>query len=266
LTVVDSLLGGTIFTQTSVAPGQGFLFTSNYTVGSKTCMITNTASAIGTGPNGKSVTNTSTAIVCVATKCVTNTICGNFNSQNPNGGWLWCNAHISCNPPSQPCTIYCQNASLTLTCNDGKTYTFPIPDCQVAFTNCSSGSCSFNGTSWTTTHPCSNDSQIFLSGCGIPWQSDFANCQSVCWTGCFSCSTTNVNCNWQWSAACYNTSLSNCSSINVKPCQNAPCSYNNGDQCGTPENCKSYVTGGACGGGGGNWTGSWSSTGSFTCN
>jgi uncharacterized repeat protein (TIGR01451 family) len=265
LSVVDPLLGGTIFSQTSVAPGQGFLFTSNYTVGSTTCSLTNTAWAIGTPPTGTPVTSTSIVVTAVCTKCVTNQICGSFNSQNPGGGYVWCNAHLTCNP-GKACTVYCQNATVTLSCNDGKTYTFPVPDCQVNFSpNCSSGTCSFNGISWATTLPCAGDSQIFLSGCGIPWQSDFANCKSVCWTGSFSCSTSGINCSWQWGAACYNNNLGNCGSINVKACQQTSCGYNNNDYAGTPENCKSSCQGGGCGTGGNNYCGSWSSTGSFTC-
>jgi hypothetical protein len=268
LSVVDPLLGGTnaIFSQTSVAPGQGFLFASNYVAGTNTGNLTNTAWAIGTAPNGKSATNTNSVITIITTKCVTNQICGNFNSQNPGNGYVWCNAHLNCTP-GKACTVYCKNATVTLTCNDGNTYTYPVPDCQINFSpSCSTGSCVFNGTTWTTTLPCAGDSQIFLSGCGIPWQSDFANCHSVCWTGTFSCSTPGVNCNWQWGAACYNNSnLGNCGNISVKPCQNTPCGYPTGDQAGTPENCKSSCQGGACGGGGSNYTGSWSSTGSFSC-
>jgi hypothetical protein len=211
-------------------------------------------------------TNTCLQLITVMQKCATSQICGSFNSQNPQGSYVWCNAHLSCNP-GKPCTVYCRNATVTLTCSNGKTYTYPVPDCQVQFSShCSSGSCSFNGTSWATTLPCAGDDQIFLSGCGIPWQSQFANCKSVCWNGNFSCDTAGVNCNWQWSAACYNCNLSNCGSVNVKPCHSTPCGYQNGDQAGTPENCKSACQGGACGSGGNNYTGSWSSTGSFTCN
>jgi len=265
LSVVDPLLGGTIFSQTSVAPGQGFLFASNYTVGSNICVLTNTAWAIGTS-NGKSVTNTSSVTTIITTKCVTNSICGNFNTWNPGNGYVWCNAHLNCNP-GKACTVYCQNATVTLSCYNGNTYTIAVPDGQVNFSpSCSSGTSSFNGTNWITTLPCAGDSQIFLSGCGIPWQSDFANCKSVCWTGTFSCNVSGVNCGWQWGAACYNNSnLGNCGSVSVKPCQQTSCGYNNSDYAGTPENCKSSCQGGACGYGGNNYTGSWSGTGSFTC-
>jgi uncharacterized repeat protein (TIGR01451 family) len=265
LSVVDPMLGGTIFSETSVAPGQGFLFTSNYTVGTNTCMLTNTAWAIGTAPNGHSVTNTNSVTTIITTGCVTNQLCGSFNSQNPNNGYVWCNAHLTCTP-GKACTVYCQNATVTLSCRDGSNYTFAVPNCQVNFTNCSSGSCAFSGTNWATTLPCAGDSQIFLSGCGIPWQSDFANCQSVCWTGTFSCSTPGVNCSWQWGAACYNNgNLGNCGNVSVKACQQTSCGYNNSDCAGTPENCKSSCQGGACGTGGGNYCGSFSSAGSFTC-
>ncbi len=263
LQVIDPLLGGAIFSQSNVAPGQGFAFTESYTP--KTSgNLTNTAWAIGTVPGGKSVTNYSTAITCITTKCVTNQICSSFNSQNEGSGYVWFNAHLNCNP-GKACAFYCSNAIVTLSCADGKVYTFPVPNCQVNFTNCSSGSCSYNGSSWSTEIPSAGDSECFLSGFGIPWQADFANCHSVCWTGVFSCSTPGVSCNWQWSAACYNCDLSNCGAINVKPCHDNPSGYQNGDHAGTPENCTSHCQPGACGGGGGNYTGSWSGTGSFTC-
>jgi predicted amino acid-binding ACT domain protein len=211
--------------------------------------------------DGCNNTNTCTQLITIVSpKRVTSQVCCNFNATNPGGGYVWCNAHISCNP-GKACTINCQDASVTLTCNDGRTYTFPVPDCQVNFSpGCTTAGCSFDGTSWTTTLPCAGDDQIFLSGCGIPWQSDFANCHSVCWSGTFSCDVPGTTCNWQWSAACYKCNLGSCGSVNVKSCHNTPCGYPGGDQAGTPENCKPSCQGGACGGGGSNYTGSWSGT------
>jgi hypothetical protein len=55
----------------------------------------------------------------------------------------------------------------------------------------------------------------------------------------------------------------------IDPVHNTPtCNgYNNGDHAGTPENpvVKDLVTGGGSGGGGSNWTGSWSSTPTYVC-
>jgi hypothetical protein len=209
-------------------------------------------------------TNVTTTTQCCSTTppCTTKSICQSFNSQNPGSGYLWCNANINCKPNTQ-CTVYCHNATITVACNDGNTYTYPVPDCQVNFSpKCNQASCSYNNGTWTTTVPTCGDDQIFLSGCGIPWKSEFANCKNVTWSGTFCCDTAGVTCNWQWSSSCYNYNLSNCSTANIKPCHTLSCNYNNTDQCGTPESCKNYCWGGGCGTGGSNWTGSWSSKGS----
>jgi uncharacterized repeat protein (TIGR01451 family) len=266
LKVNDPLLGGVIFTESSVAPGQGYVFCTNYVVTQTNGTLTNTAWVIGTPPSGGAVSNQATTTATITTKCITNTICGNFNSQNPGGGWLWCNAHLS-GTPGKKVTVFCQNGSVTLNCTDGKSYTFPIPNGQINFSpTCTVGTNWFDGTQWNTTLPCAGDDQIFLHGCAIPWQSDFANCQSVCWTGVFSCDTAGFSCNWQWGAACYNTSQPSCGSICPKACHKTSCPngqyYSSSDNAGCPENQKPYCVGGATGGGGSNCTGSWSGTGS----
>jgi hypothetical protein len=54
--------------------------------------------------------------------------------------------------------------------------------------------------------------------------------------------------------------------IGVKPIDGGQMNpYNNSDHAGTPENFKSFVTGGARGGGGSNFTGSYSGTASVVC-
>lgn len=198
----------------------------------------------------------------VSQQCVS--ICTNFCNLNNNCSWLWCNAHLTCNP-GKACTIYCQKATITVTCTDGKSYCYPVPDCQVQFTKCSSASCSYDGKTWTTTVPTCGDSQVFLTGCGIPWQSDFAKCKSVCWQGTFSCSTNNVSCSWQWGASCYNNSFADCSSLGIKPCLENPCGYPSGDCAGTPENCKNFCQQSSWGNGGSSYCGSWTGCQSFTC-
>jgi hypothetical protein len=196
----------------------------------------------------------------------TQTVCCNLQSQNCYGGSVWCNAHLTCSP-HQACTVYCQNNSVTFTCNNGQTFTYAVPDCQVNFSSkCSTPSCSYQGGKWATSVPCSGDDQIFLSGCGIPWRSEFSRCSSICWTGTFSCSTPGVNCQWQCGASCYNANLSNCNALGVKPCHTISCGFGNGDNAGTPENCKSSCWGfsNQYNQGGNNYCGSWSGYGSFT--
>jgi hypothetical protein len=265
LSVNDPLLGGKIFSQTSVSPGQGFVFSQNYTLTSNNIgSLTNTATATVTPTSGPSANSTSSAVTIVTTPTVTKSICCNFNSQCPSNGWLWCNANINCTPGTSG-DIHCSGAYIKITGKSGKVYTYAVPDCDIIFTKCTTGSSSFNGAQWTTTCPTSGDNQIFLSGCAIPWNSDFAGAQNVCWTGNFSC-TTGTSFNWQWGAACYNGSTPNCGSVSVKSCHTVPCGYNSGDQAGTPENCKSYCVAGGTGGGASNCTGSWSSTGYCSLN
>jgi uncharacterized repeat protein (TIGR01451 family) len=267
LSVNDPILGGIVFSQNSVAPGQQFTFTKTYTTKSSDIgTLVNTATATATPAAGPPKTATSSATTTVTTKPSPCSIYCNFNSQMPSSGWIWCNAHISANPKG-PGDIHCSGATITITGKSGKTYTFPVPDCDIVFSStCTTASSSFNGTQWTTTLPTAGDDEIFLAGCAIPCNPDYANAQNVCWSGTFTCTTPGTTFNWQWGAACYNNSTPQYSAIGVKACHQTPCGYNSnsGDHAGTPENQKPSCVGGGTGGGGSNWTGSWSSTGSCT--
>lgn len=69
--------------------------------------------------------------------------------------------------------------------------------------------------------------------------------------------------NWQWGAAAYTNFDTHYNGLGVNPVDdNKASQYKNSDHAGTPENFKSDVTGGARGGGGSNFTGSYSGTGS----
>ena len=264
LSVLDPQLGGQVFSQNSVAPGQGFTFTHTYTTGgSDIGLLTNTAWAVADPPAGPNVTNSSSVVTTVTTKPVKCSINCNFNSQMPANGWIWCNSHLSANP-GQQCDIHCSGATITITGNSGKTYTYPVADCDIIFTNhCSVAGNSFDGAKWKTVCPTSGDDEIFLAGCQIPCNADFANARNVCWQGTFTCNTPGTTSfNWQWGAACYNNTAPQCGSLGVKACHQTSCGYNNGDHAGTPENCKPNCVGGGTGGGGSNCTGSWSGTGS----
>jgi len=264
LSVIDPLLGGQVFSQSSVAPGQGFTFAKTYTTqGSNIGKLTNTAWGVADPAVGPNVTNYSSVVTAVTTKPVACSIYSSFNSQMAANGWLWCNSHISCNP-GKSADIHCSGATVTIIGNSGRTYSYSVPDCDIVFAaNCTQASSSYDGTKWTTTLPTSGDDEIFLAGCSIPSNPDFANARSVCWQGNFTCNTPGVTFNWQWGAACYNNSQSQYGSLGVKASHQTPCGYdrNSGDHAGTPESLKSYCVGGGTGGGGSNWTGSWSATG-----
>ncbi len=70
---------------------------------------------------------------------------------------------------------------------------------------------------------------------------------------------------WQWAAAIYSQFSTDYTALNVKAVDDNHFGPNaNSDHAGTPETDKSFVLGGARGGGGSNWTGSYSATGSVT--
>jgi hypothetical protein len=66
---------------------------------------------------------------------------------------------------------------------------------------------------------------------------------------------------WKWAAAVYSQFPTDLGAIGVKPIDGGT----NSDHAGTPENVKRFVTGGARGGGGSNFTGSYSGTASGHC-
>ena len=82
--------------------------------------------------------------------------------------------------------------------------------------------------------------------------------QNVTWSGTISTAHPAVSVRWQWAAAVYTNFNTDYNLLGVKPVDENP--YLNSNHAGTPENFKSFVTGGARSGGGSNYTGSYSGT------
>jgi hypothetical protein len=81
------------------------------------------------------------------------------------------------------------------------------------------------------------------------------------WCARFAVDKPGVVVQWQWAAAVYSQFSNDPNALGVKPVDgNVANAYHNSDHAGTPENFKPYVNGGARGGGGSNWTGSYSGT------
>jgi hypothetical protein len=108
--------------------------------------------------------------------------------------------------------------------------------------------------------PTSGSDEIFFSGLSYLVPSDLpGKIKPVTWQGDFFVDKSGVSLTWKWAAAVYaNTSLSDYNAIGVKPTHANACLYNNSDHAGTPENKKAFVVAGGRGGGGSNYTGSWS--------
>ena len=189
-------------------------------------------------------------------------IASGFNGNSIAGGnYIWFNSNMKLKSslPSDGLTIFFRDQTIT-----GSDFTASVPDSEVVFSSsATSATTTFDTTSnmWVTTVPLGFSDDIFLSGLayqvlgdGLPGGEN-----PVTWSGTIS-SSSSASIQWKWGAAVY-TSFADYNSIGVKPIHSTSLdAYHNGDQAGTPENEKSFVIGGARGGGGSNWTGSWSAT------
>jgi uncharacterized repeat protein (TIGR01451 family) len=204
----------------------------------------------------------------VSNTCTTQcSIPNNFNGTSlPGGDFIWFNCALNATglSTSQSTPICFTDQTISFNCGS-QSYTVPVPNSCITFSpSCSTATTAFDTGSdcWVTNSPEGLPGNEFI--CGVPFQVPSGGLsggiQNVTWAG--SCSTNaNVGANLLWGAACYSIFTGNCSSIDVKPCDsNAASQYKDSDHCGSPENFLGYVTGGACGGGGSNYTGSYSGT------
>jgi hypothetical protein len=120
---------------------------------------------------------------------------------------------------------------------------------------------------WKTNVPLSGLSgNVFLTGATLqaPLPAGFpGGIHALNWSGMFFSLTPGLKIQWKWAAAVYRNENFNADygALGVKPVDdNNASAYLNSDHAGTPENFTDYVLGGARGGGGSNFTGSYSGT------
>ena len=126
-----------------------------------------------------------------------------------------------------------------------------------------SATTSFVGGIWVTRVPSSGlAGNTFLSALRYLVPANLpGGINPVTWSGTISSDTPGVSVQWQWAAAVYTNFSPNYNLLGVKPVDdNKASQYKNSDHAGTPENFKQFVTGGARGGGGSNYTGNLSTT------
>ena len=206
---------------------------------------------------------------------------GGSNASNFNGtpikpgNYIWFNANFTASGiPSSGATISFTNSTISLTADQA--YTISAPNAQVTFDpNAVCASTTFDSASntWNTTVPLAGSDEVFLSGVAFPVPAGFSLVDgrvhgAVVWQGSFTSNTAGLTVAWKWGAAVYSTFTTDYNALGVKPTHTRSCLYQNSDHAGTPEGVdpgsgqtfKSFVVGGARGGGGSNWTGSWSGT------
>jgi hypothetical protein len=208
-------------------------------------------------------------------------------STNNAGEIVWFNSHFKLQGtvPSTSFTVNVTNQSITF-----GTSTLAVPDATITFSptaNCASTTFDTATNRWVTTIPlayATKADEIFSAGLAYILPSSFPqNVKNVTWNATFtSPDAPSLHFQFQYGAANYLTSDSHgdvfpltalnqpdYNAMAIDPVHNAPtcAGYDNGNHAGTPENqaVKNLVTGGGSGGGGSNWTGSWSSTPTYVC-
>jgi hypothetical protein len=201
------------------------------------------------------------------------TITSNFNGTPiPAGDWIWFTSVFKAQGVgSAPVTIgFMGFIEFSV---GGTSYFLSVPSSFVTFSQgVTVATTNFNSLGqWVTLVPSSGLSgNVFLDGfvLQVPGPNGFpGGINPVSWHGTFVSTTPGITVQWQWAAAVYYGSSfgADYNLLGVKPVDDNNASvYQNSDHAGTPEFFKQYLQGGARGGGGSNFTGSYSATGSAT--
>jgi hypothetical protein len=185
------------------------------------------------------------------------------------GNYIWLNSIVKVNGRgSNPATIMFNNSAVSFSVN-GLPITLSVPPSTIKFdSTATSATTTYNAglSAWVTTVPVNYSGNVFLSGVAYKLPSKYpGGIKPVTWCGDFTADTGGLSVQWQWGAAVYTTLCADLIATCVKPIDgNKQNPYTNSDHAGTPECFKKYVTGGARGGGGSNFTGSYSATKSAT--
>jgi len=209
--------------------------------------------------------NTSTASAGVTVIDTTwSTISSDFNGTPITAGsTVWFNLVVK--PSVRPCTIALRNSVITFGVN-GVPYSIAVPDSMITFSTSSSAAASTTydpvKKMWNTVVPAGYSDNIFLAGALLSVTKDLpGGIKPVVWSGGFQSDRTDAKLQWKWGAAVYTQFSTDYSKVGAKPIEGSKLNpYDNSDHAGTPENYKTYVTGGARGGGGSNYTGGYSGT------
>ena len=195
---------------------------------------------------------------------ISNTSWNKFNIPTGTSPLVWVHMHIGGLkgiPTNGVNTI--QFAGVTLTLN-GTPYT--LPDGVLVFDSSASSTITttFSGGKWITTiNPKNLSDEIFFDGAAIPVTASVAAGAKADLTYNTVSSIQGISFNWQWSAAVYTFWPADWNQAGIQPYHGGSAGYH----AGTPTNTtvqKSLIQG-PRGGGGSNFTGSWSATGTAAC-
>jgi hypothetical protein len=225
---------------------------------------------------------------CTPCPCDPHEIKYNFNGtqiifQNTPGGsyvWFISDGKVSGLPANQKALLHISSQTITIPATGSSPqYIVPVPDAFVTFDPTATlATTTFDTVDnvWRMNFPSSGMAgNVFYGGVAfkVPASGLPGGIKNVKWSGTFTTDTAGLTAAWQWHAANYGNFTSDYNKIAPKPTDdNSASIYKNSDHAGTPEGIdpvslkpwKTFVVGGASGGGGANYTGSGSSTIQFT--
>ena len=199
----------------------------------------------------------------------------NFNGTSVAAGtYLWFNANFTASHvPASGVTIDFTHGNIAFSV-EGHSYSLAVPNARITFSpgaSCTSTTFDSVTNTWMTTVPISGDDEIFLTGLAWPVPSGglAPGANPVNFSGTYSSETKapGLSIQMKWSVAAYSKFTTNYNALQIKAGHKTACGESNGDHAGTPEGVdntntpwKHYLVAGPRGGGGSNFTGSWSGT------
>jgi hypothetical protein len=207
-------------------------------------------------------------------------IAANFNGEHIDAGdTIWFNSAGQVSGlETETATLRITDGQISFAAN-GTNYTVDVPDTTVTFSPlATSASTTYTSDGWLVTTPLDFDGNVFLGGAslrapsaggllggllsGLGLAGGFpGGIQNVTWTANFGADTPGLSVNWQWAAAVYTSFSSNFGNLGVKAVDDPLVdAYRNSNLAGTPESFKQYLTAGARGNGGSNYTGTHTAT------
>jgi uncharacterized repeat protein (TIGR01451 family) len=247
--------------EVEIAPGGEQAYTCSHVL-DKVGKYSNEASITGNEGTGEKTSNKVTVNVAEPPTCPQAKIESNFNGTAiKQSNWIWFNSVLKPEGTTSGGTIRFTNQKVTIVTKTGTT-TLSVPNSTISFSLLATeGTTTFTGGEWVTTVPASFSDNVFLAGLAYQLPAELeGGANPVSWEGDFTTSA-GVSLKWQWAAAVYTKFSNEYNSLEVKPLHSTTLDkYHNGNQAGTPEAFTEFVTGGARGGGGSNYTGSYSGT------
>src|SRR6266536_2205643 len=257
-------------------------------VGLKLPRVLNMLSAVSVAPpSSQSSIGSEASSVGIQSAASTEKACTGLNSIESSfnsaaiaeGNFIWFNSAIHVDGAgTDGATIFLNDSAITFAAN-GTNYSLAVPAAAITFDPAATAaSTSFDAASnrWATIVPGGFSGRAFLSGLAFPVPAGGlpGGISSVTWSAAFSSDAPGVTAQWGWGAAVYTTFATDYNALAVNPVGEGRPSHgamllSKGENSenvsvGKPASLEAFVTGGAGGDGGSNFTGSYGAVGSVT--